>query len=343
MTVKESVLKTGQIKKVFKAADVGAFAPNYSRQYISLIMKKMVESGELYREGTGRWSTYALPSNKDYLGHQIRKRLKLRDLKEHEVLDDIMRSSNLLTRLPENIKSIFNYSFSEMLNNAIDHSKSKFADIIVVEDDNHKLKFIVNDFGIGVFKNVMKERRLRSELEAIQDLLKGKTTTAPQAHSGEGIFFTSKVADLFILDSFNLRLRIDNTIDDIFVEELPADKPVEGTRVFFQINGNSKRHLNDIFLQYQSDPGEPAFDKTEIHLKLYIMGTVYVSRSQARRVLADLEKFKVIILDFTGVPTIGQAFSDEIFRVFKNKNPAIELKPINMNEAVAFMIARAQA
>ena len=343
MDIKEIITNVGKNKKVFRASDVKAKAVDFSRQYISSVISGMVKSGELHREGSGRWSTYALPEYKDYLGHRIHKRLVLKNLKEHEVLDDIMRVSTLLKRIPENVQSIFNYSFSEMLNNAIDHSMSEYADITVVEDDDHNLRFIVNDYGIGVFKNVMKQRQLKSELEAIQDLLKGKTTTAPQAHSGEGIFFTSKAADIFVLDSFNLRLRIDNTLDDVFVEELPANKPVQGTRVTFQISTDSKRHLTDVFTQYQTDPEEPAFDKTEVLIKLYVTGTIYVSRSQARRVLSGLEKFKTVILDFSKVPTIGQAFADEIFRVFKNKNTDIEIKPINMNEAVSFMVTRAQA
>ena len=72
------------------------------------------------------------------------------------------------------------------------------------------------------------------------------------------------------------------------------------------------------------------------------MGTIYVSRSQARRVLNNLDKFKSVILDFDKVPTIGQAFADEIFRVFAQRHPEIEIKAINMNEAVEFMANRVE-
>jgi hypothetical protein len=226
-----------------------------------------------------------------------------------------------------------------MLNNAIEHSESHNVEVEVVEDK--RIKFIVNDFGIGVFKSVMQKKHLNNEIEAIQDLLKGKTTTAPRAHSGEGIFFTSKSADVFVLDSFNLRLRVDNVLGDIFVEEL--DMPKKGTRVSFEISNSSQRHLTDIFSKYQTNPDEPAFDKTEIQIKLYTMGTIYVSRSQARRVLEGLDKFKTIILDFDKVPTIGQAFADEIFRVFQNRHPNIKIKSDNMNDAVKFMIQRSKA
>ena len=186
----------------------------------------------------------------------------------------------------------------------------------------------------------MSKRGLKSELEAIQDLLKGKITTQPQSHSGEGIFFTSKAADVFILESFGLRLRIDNLIKDVFVEEIkPAKK---GTKVIFRVDCHSKKHLNDIFKAYQTNPQTYDFNKTDIMVKLYTMGTIYISRSQARRVLSGLDKFKTVVLDFDKVPTVGQAFADEIFRVFKLKHPEIKIMPINMNEGVKFMVERVE-
>lgn len=338
MNIKDQILDIAKKQKVFKASDVMEKIPDMSRQYISRVISELYSDGALLREGSVRWSTYALPEHRDLLAHRLRRRLLLEGLKEHEVLDDIMRVSVLLKKVPENIRSIFNYAFSEMLNNAIDHSQSHDCVIEVIEEDD-RLKFVVDDFGVGVFKNVMNERGLKSELEAIQDLLKGKTTTLPQAHSGEGIFFTSKAADIFTLESFGLRLRIDNTLPDIFIEKM--DRQKTGTRVTFEVSTKSKKHLTDLFAKYQTSMENPAFDKTEIKIKLYIMGTVYVSRSQARRVLAGLERFSTIILDFENVPTIGQAFADEIFRVFKNAYPEISIQHINANEAVDFMIARA--
>jgi len=35
--------------------------------------------------------------------------------------------------------------------------------------------------------------------------------------------------------------------------------------------------------------------------------------------------FKVVMLDFTNVRRLDQAFADEIFRVFANEHPGIEL------------------
>src|SRR3989338_10702074 len=134
-----------------------------------------------------------------------------------------------------------------MFNNAIEHSRSKIILVEVTMRDKF-LSFIINDSGVGVFRNIMKKRNLKSEIEAIQDLLKGKTTTMPKSHSGEGIFFTSKAGDTFALDSFGQMLSIDNLSGDISARATSAIK--RGTRVIFKISTDSDRHLNDVFKKY---------------------------------------------------------------------------------------------
>jgi len=338
MNVKETILKLATDQDKFKSADVvQKLGESVSRQYVSRIISNLVREGALVKSGTTRRVFYALPKKAGSLATKVTKRLVNKNLEEYEVLNKLERQAPFLASLSENVKSIFAYAFSEMLNNAIEHSKSKNIEI-EVSISGSSLVFTVNDFGIGVFRNVMNKYKLKSELEAIQDLLKGKTTTAPRAHSGEGIFFTSKVADLFILESFEYRMRVDNIIPDVFVERTTRSKG--GTRVTFVINLSSGKHLNDVFKEFQSSPEEYAFDKTKIHIKLYTMGTVYISRSQARRILSGLDKFKSIVLDFDKVPSVGQAFADEIFRVFKNSHPNISIETVNMNDAVEFMISR---
>lgn len=337
MTTKDSILsfaaKNGEIRSVTLARALGL-----SRQYVHRILSEMVRTGVLVKLGSTRASSYVLPTHVGRLSWKYSKRLVNRGLAEHMVLEDVERRGQFKASLSENLRSIFEYAFSEMLNNAIEHSKSHTIQV-EVEKREVELLFRIDDVGIGVFRNVMQNRRLKNELEAIQDLLKGKTTTKPQAHSGEGIFFTSKVADVFSLESFGRKLTIDNVLQDIFIEEVKPSK--RGTRVCFRIACASQKHLNDIFCDYQTDPTEFAFDKTMIQIKLYTLGTVHVSRSQARRVLTGLEKFKSIILDFDQVPTIGQAFADEIFRVFRNQHPHIVITPKNMNETVRFWVERA--
>lgn len=340
MDTKNAILAIAAKQTKFKTSDVvKALHGTISRQFVSYEINTLVKQGLLIKGGSTKSSFYTLPSNASVLGTRVHKRLINKGLKEHEVFDILQKQTTFIESLRENVYSVITYAFSEMLNNAIEHSKSKYIEVSV-EKQQGNFVFTVDDFGIGVFKNVMKKRKLNSEIEAIQDLLKGKTTTQPKAHSGEGIFFTSKSADIFTLESFGYRLRIDNLINDIFLEELKPSK--QGTKVTFVISVNSKRHLNKIFRLYQTDQEEMAFDRTEIKVRLYTMGTIYISRSQARRVLAGLEKFRSVILDFDKVPTVGQAFADEIFRIFQAKHPDISINPINMNDAVSFMVARVE-
>ena len=103
----------------------------------------------------------------------------------------------------------------------------------------------------------------------------------------------------------------------------------------------TERTTKEIFDEYTSD--DFVFNKTKItvHLAKDYLGHDFVSRSLAKRILMNVEKFKIIVLDFENIDNIGQGFADEVFRVFKNKNPDITIVPVNMNEEMEFMINRA--
>mgnify|MGYP001571746742 FL=1 len=340
MTIQDEIIKIASRGGKIRTSDIFArLSKKVTRQYISVVLHRLASNGKLVKMGSTRYAFYVLPEQAQRFGVGIKKRLRNKELREHEVWADIKDQIPSISQARENVRSVFEYAFSEMLNNAIEHSHSRFIEVEMRKERN-LLVFTVNDSGLGAFRSVMQKRNLRSELEAIQDILKGKMTTQPQAHSGEGIFFTSKVGDIFILESFGHRLRVDNIVHDVFIEAL---KPVKrGTKITFSVSLDSSKHLSDVFKKYQSDPKEYAFDKTEVQVRLYTMGTIYISRSQARRILAGLEKFKTVILDFDKVPTIGQSFADEIFRVFQSRHPHITITPINMNEAIQFMVGRVE-
>ena len=331
-------------KGTIKSSDfIGRF--DVSRQYVSKLLSSLVDENVLIKIGSTRSAFYTteefLQKNTKLAPNSYSKILTNKNLEEHRIFSDLEKQFLPVLKISENVKSIFEYAFSEMLNNAIEHSTSNKIKIFV-SLNNDILTFIVDDFGVGAFRNIMQKKNLSSEIEAIQDLLKGKITTAPKLHSGEGIFFTSKVGDEFVLDSYGYQFIANNIIKDIFIKQVKGQK--QGTKVTFRININDRHHLNDVFKKYTNigEDSDYGFDKTEIRVRLYIMGGVHISRSQARRVLSGLEKFKVVVMDYDKVPTVGQAFADEIYRVFKNKKPDIEIQDINMNEAVKFMVERAK-
>ncbi|XOU94615.1 MAG: STAS-like domain-containing protein [Candidatus Kerfeldbacteria bacterium] len=344
MITKEKILKIAKEKGKVVSSDLSVQF-SVSRQYLNRLIKDLVDTNKLIKLGVTRKAFYVLPeyveAHQEMLPVRYVKLFKNKGLEEHKVLNQIEQMFPILKQLPENIQSIFTYAFSEMLNNAIEHSRS-IAIGVEVSVLKNELSFIIQDSGIGIWRNVMKQRGLKSEMEAIQDILKGKTTTMPKSHSGEGIFFTSKVGDIFTLDSFGYQLIINNETPDIFVKKVKKIK--RGTHVSFKMSTKSTRHLNEVFKKYTnlSDKSDYGFDKTEVIIKLYAIGGVHISRSQARRVLTGLEKFKVIVFDFDKVSTVGQAFTDEVFRVFHHKYPKIKLEVENMSEGVKFMVERAQ-
>lgn len=72
----------------------------------------------------------------------------------------------------------------------------------------------IRDEGRGAFTHLRRELGLPDAIAAVQEVSKGKVTTDPQHHSGEGIFFSSKVVDLFELSSAGLVWVVDNVRGD---------------------------------------------------------------------------------------------------------------------------------
>jgi len=318
-------------------------ATGYTRAYVHRILKQLCDEGILMLIGKANKAHYidAKTNARDILLSQDMNyihRILRNDgtLQEDKVLEEVKKNSGIFFQLPRNVIEIIDYAFTEMLNNAIEHSKSKTIDV-VMKRISLVLKFVVTDKGVGIFNNIKSKKNLSTITDAIRDLLKGRQTTMPERHSGEGIFFTSRSADRFVIKSSGKMIIYDNNIKDVSVKDCAFRK---GTQVMFEIKSNAKKRLMDIFNRYTDE--NYRFDKTEVAVRLYSEGTEYVSRSQARRLLSGLESFKRIILDFKGLPAIGQAFADEIFRVWQRSHPDIEIKCINVTPAVNLMIEMAK-
>jgi anti-sigma regulatory factor (Ser/Thr protein kinase) len=341
MDIQKIILEKIKKKGSIKVADI-VKSTGFSRAYINRFFNKLKNEGKIILIGKANQAHYLLAKKKNIekAKKQIfsfRRILKNINLSEDLVLDEIKASTGIFSSLPKNIAVILEYAFTEMLNNAIEHSQSPRI-IVSMELKKNMVSFEVVDVGIGIFNNIMKKRGLKNELEAIQDLLKGKQTTRPEEHTGEGIFFTSKVGDKLIIQSSEKKLIFDNLLNDIFIRDV---KKTKGTKVKFEIGRSSKRNLADIFKEYTDESFE--FGKTKVKIFLYQLDTIFISRSQARRILSGLEKFKEIVLDFEKVETIGQAFADEVFRVWQGHHPQIKVIYQNANENINFMIKRAMS
>ena len=108
--------------------------------------------------------------------------------------------------------------------------------------------------------------------------------------------------------------------------------------VFMNITNTASRTTREVFDRFTS--GEDyGFTKTTIPVRLAKYGDEQlISRSQAKRLLARIDRFKVVLLEFDGVDMIGQAFADEVFRVFTHAHPDMELYAVGANPAVQHVI-----
>ncbi len=168
--------------------------------------------------------------------------------------------------LPPNVRDVWQYGATEMINNAVDHSGSEGSERVHVGIRRNALftQVWVTDDGEGIFLRIRRALDLFDPREAILELAKGKFTTDPERHSGEGIFFSSKVFDVFDIRSGLLHFSDDDGTVDVFFERA-ADAP--GTTVFMQLANDSPRTTREVFDKFAA-PEEYTFAKTLVPVKL---------------------------------------------------------------------------
>ena len=305
-----------------------------TRQAVNKHVRRLIHEKSLTEAGETRQRTYKLaPLLEWQREYQISP-----ELEEHVVWDKDIAS--VLGAQPENVRDIWHYGFTEMFNNAKDHSGGRNISVRVAKTAI-STEIAIADNGIGIFKKIQEALNLPDQRYAVLELAKGKLTTDPARHTGEGIFFSSRMFDKFSIGSdktyFGHQFGQDE--DWIFESTFPG-----GTTVFMELCNHTSRTVKKIFDQYASEEGDFGFTKTVVPVKLAQYGNdKLISRSQAKRVVARLDLFRTILFDFAGVPTIGQAFADEIFRVFAREHPGIEIFPIHANSEVVRMIERVKS
>ncbi|MDV2993240.1 MAG: hypothetical protein N4J56_002894 [Chroococcidiopsis sp. SAG 2025] len=317
--------------------DVAALAAGefgITRQAVNKHIQSLVEQKAIEVKGSTKSRSYYLHP----LVEQKRRYHLAKKLEEDIVWDSDIKP--LVTDLPSNVKDIWLYGFTEMLNNAIDHSSGKKVDIYV-EKTAIDTEIIIRDDGEGIFQKIQRELHLDDERHAVLELAKGKLTTDPDRHSGQGIFFTSRMFDRFTIFSGSVCLshEFGKAEDWIF----QGDKYKPGTAIIMKLSNNTSRTSKQVFDRFSSGD-DYAFTKTVVPVRLAQHGDErLVSRSQAKRLLAGVDKFKIVIFNFAGVEAIGQAFADEVFRVFRKQHPEMEIMSLNASEEVAQMISRAES
>lgn len=305
-----------------------------SRQAVHKHLQRLIAEGAVVESGQTRSKKYNLAPLVEWR--------KVYELAAGLAEDVVWRNdvSPLLGKLPENVHNIWHYGFTEMFNNVIDHSGA-IAVSIELRKTATTTTVTLYDNGVGIFKKIQAALELVDERHAVLELAKGKFTTDPANHSGEGIFFSSRMFDHFVIASGEVYFSHEFDEKEDWI--LQASSASGGTLVRMVLHNHTARTLNKVFDKFTSD-NDYGFTKTVVPVKLMRYGDDnLVSRSQAKRLLARFDRFKVVVLDFSGVASIGQAFADEVFRVFKGKHPQVEVVAIHAASEVKRMISRAES
>ncbi len=251
-----------------------------------------------------------------------------------------------LLNVNENSDRIWRYSLSEILNNAIEHSSA--ANVTVHIDTCYLYTRIsLTDDGIGIFKHVAEAMKGYGKSnasidDAVTELYKGKFTSDPDHHTGEGIFFTMRLLDKTSIISDGTLIRHGYDGESTYIRShllaYAMKLTKKGTVVIMQLSNDTSRDPAEVFDTY-TDMDE-GFYKTRIPVFEACLDSAPIARSQARRLCLRLDSFKEVILDFEKADIMGQGFADELFRVYQKDHPEVVLTPINMNADVQHMYLR---
>jgi anti-sigma regulatory factor (Ser/Thr protein kinase) len=335
-----------------------------TKQTASYHIQKAVSDKELIQTGKTRRARFYLAPKKTW-----QKQYSLAGPNAAQSEHDVWEADVLpqLAGLPENALDIWRYCFTEMFNNAIDHSGGSRA-TVQLKRTTVNVEIAIIDNGVGIFKKIQQAMKFPDVRYSALELHKGKFTTDPAHHTGEGIFFTSKVLDAFDISSGGVYFTSPSSSAGALEANISAAASVSallspttkksststttsttarkgaGTAFWMKLKNTTTRSLREVFDQFASPEGDYKFDKTIVPVKLAEQNrNDLVSRSQAKRLLLRIDRFRTVILDFKNVNQIGQAFADEIFRVFVRSHPGVDLQFVNANEEVTRMIKRAQS
>ena len=302
-----------------KVADNFEINQNTVHSYIN----ELIDRGVIKRKS--RDSYELIMSNKRYILYRNKGEIKdeYQAYKKY-LFDDISQHS-------KNVLEIWEYAFEEIFNNVIDHSESDKC-IIEIRENAAKTAIWIADDGIGIFNNIKNHFNLYSIEEAVEELFKGKVTTNIEKHSGEGIFFTSRMMDEFIIVSSGKIFHIDKYDESVLYDNPLKNK--KGTAIYMSLSNDSNKVAKDIFDKYADSEG--GFEKTSIKLK-NIYDSSPISRSQAKRLCVGLEKFVEVELDFTDMEWMGQGFAHQMFNVWAKAHPEVRIVPKGMNKDVQKM------
>jgi anti-sigma regulatory factor (Ser/Thr protein kinase) len=233
------------------------------------------------------------------------------------------------------------HAFTELLNNAIDHSGGTSVTVSVRQTPAH-LQLLVSDDGCGLFARIGESFAIHDPAQAMLELSKGKLSSQPERHTGRGLYFTARIADILDLHANDSAFQHRAWQRHQWACTRPATR--HGTSVFVAISLDSTLSLDAVMRDHSLDGAGYGFERTVVPLQVLTSARGGLeSRAQARQVAARLVQFRRAELDFDGIAEVGHSFADELFRVFAREHPGVELVPTRTSPRVTALLASIQA
>ncbi len=299
-----------------------------SRRSAANLLRKLVDRQWLLREGSLRRPQYRPGALR-----QVVQRYRLAGLQEDQPWrEDFAPCFDLRP----NVRRLAEHAFTELLSNAIDHSGGQQVTVSMRQTALH-LQLLVSDDGCGLFQRVAQAFDITDPQLAMFELSKGKLTSQPERHSGHGLYFTARLADIFDIHTAQAAFQRRPWASQRWQRARPAASA--GTSVYLAIALDTPRTLHEVLQAHSASGQGLGFERTQVPLHLLADQGHLVSRAQARRVAQRLAAFQHADLDFSGLDEVGHGFADELFRVFGQAHPAVALHALHMSPRVQAMVA----
>src|SRR5712691_10725348 len=243
-----------------RGAEIRQFILEHVQEHPHDIVTLTAQTFGISRQGVHRRLQSLLHQTMLCVSGTTRKRYTLRPLvhwvhtyalSANEAEDLIWRRDirPLLGALPENVLDIWQYGFTEIFNNAIEHSAGQTV-VLSVDQTAIDTKIAMLDDGEGIFKKLTRELGLEDERHAVLELAKGKVTTDPVHHTGEGIFFTSRMFDDFRIRSGHVLFAHQRTAAEDWIYE--EHTSLDGTRVSMRVHNQASHTTQEVFDAFTS-------------------------------------------------------------------------------------------
>lgn len=304
-----------------------------SRRAALAALKRLVDAGWLTRSGSARRPVFGPGALR-----QVARSYTLYGLQE-----DLPWQRDFAPHfaLPRHVERMIQHGFTELVNNAADHSGGTSVTVSLRQTPTH-VQLLVSDDGIGVFDKICSAFQLEDPQHAMLELSKGRLTSAPDAHTGRGLFFSSQLADVFDIHANNTAYQ--RRAWESAGWRKGRALPRQGSSIYMAIALNTTRTLDGVMAAWSTQGDGIEFDQTRVQLRLLVSeGQALDSRAAARRVGARLTTFKRAEIDFDGVADVGHGFTDELFRVFARAHPQVELVALNASPRIEALVKSARA